>query len=115
MSDASRSPIRRVRPLALGAVLGLVMLVLPAGHRPASGQALPTLGFRHRPFEMVEGPAETRSPLRFEIRLSAAVTDPVTFSYTTSNGTAVSPGDYRGVTGTRTIHPGKRFAHFDVS
>src|SRR5207302_1174378 len=55
---------------------------------------------------VVEGSAGTTTGLVFTVTLSAAALADVTVNYTTSNSSAVAPGDYAATSGTLTFAPG---------
>src|SRR5688572_19135830 len=55
---------------------------------------------------VTEGHSGT-SPVNFTVTLSAAVSEPVTLAYSTSNGTATAEGDYQSASGTVTFAAGE--------
>ncbi len=65
---------------------------------------LPTLQVAN--VKVSEGTAASL-PATFDVKLSAASTQPVTVSYTTVNGTAVAGRDYDAASGTLTFAPGQ--------
>jgi hypothetical protein len=54
---------------------------------------------------VTEGDSGT-TPLSFAVTLSGPSTKPVTVSYATANGSATTPADYQGASGTLTFSPG---------
>jgi chitinase len=62
---------------------------------------------------VVEGLKSTRS-MNFVVSIPAAAGGPVTVTATTSNGTAIAPGDYTARTATVTIPAGSTSAIFAV-
>ncbi|MGH2656427.1 MAG: Calx-beta domain-containing protein, partial [Actinomycetota bacterium] len=51
-------------------------------------------------------PDTGKKPMKFKVVLSEAATGPVTVSFTTKNGTAKAPKDFKKVSGTLTFAPG---------
>ncbi len=65
---------------------------------------LPSLSIPN--IEMSEGDRGANNAV-FQVRLSAQAIDPVTFNYSTQDGTAVAGSDYERTTGVLTINPGQ--------
>jgi chitinase len=62
-----------------------------------------------------EGKAGTTTVFSFPVTLSATALSPVTISYTTTQGTAVAPGDYVAQAGTLTFPTGTSVAKINIT
>jgi hypothetical protein len=88
-----------IRVLAIGIILALIFGYLPAQKVYAQD---PTLSIND--VSLIEGDSGTSSMI-FIVTLSEATDLEVTVSYTTADGTAISPSDYTSQTGTVTFPP----------